>query len=168
MNVNEIPLVSFFERVVDPLVIMGMLYICTLALGNGFNGYSLILMVLAFFVSSSVYKYVDPYRTWRTGQLRKVARDILLGWLLSVTVLALIGMSSGMLVHYDRNVLLAWCVATPLMLMLGHLAVFKLHAAPLEGQKTSVVIIGANDVSVRFAATINLSLIHISEPTRPY
>jgi len=155
MNVNEIPLVSFFERVVDPLVIMGMLYVCTLALGNGFNGYSLILMVLAFFVSSSVYKYVDPYRTWRTGQLRKVARDIVLGWLLSVTVLALIGMSSGMLVHYDRTVLLAWCVATPLMLMLGHLAVFKLHAAPLEGQKTSVVIIGANDVSVRFAATIN-------------
>ena len=126
MNVNEIPLVSFFERVVDPLVIMGMLYLCTLVLGAGFNGYYLVLMVLAFFVSSSLYKYVDPYRTWRTGQLRKVARDIVLGWLLSMTVLALIGVSSGMLVHYDRNVLLAWCIGTPLVLMLGHLAVLKL------------------------------------------
>lgn len=155
MNVNEIPLVSFFERVVDPLVIMGMLYLCTLVLGAGFNGYYLVLMVLAFFVSSSLYKYVDPYRTWRTGQLRKVARDIVLGWLLSMTVLALIGVSSGMLVHYDRNVLLAWCIGTPLVLILGHLAVLKLGAAPVEGQKTSVVIIGANDVSVRFAATIN-------------
>ena len=56
MNVNEIPLVSFFERVVDPLVIMGMLYLCTLVLGTGFNGYYLVLMVLAFFVSSSLYK----------------------------------------------------------------------------------------------------------------
>src|SRR4051812_32343950 len=112
MTVNETPLVSFFERVVDPLVIMGTLYVCTLALGTGFNGYSLILMVMAFFVSSSLYKYIDPYRTWRTGQMSKVARDILLGWLLSVVVLALIGMSSGMLVHYDRNVLLAWCLGT--------------------------------------------------------
>ena len=54
MTVNDIPLVSFFQRVLDPLIIMGMLYATSMVYGEPFTGYSLVLMVLAFFISSAV------------------------------------------------------------------------------------------------------------------
>jgi len=154
MTVNESPLITFFERVVDPLIIMGMLYLCTVALGASFTGYSLVLTIIAFFVASSVYKYIDPYRSWHTGGRWAAARDLVLGWLLTVVLLTLIGYASGMVPHYDRTVVLVWMVATPVAMLLCHLAAHRLGADPRRGQLSSVVIVGANDVSVKFAATI--------------
>ena len=76
MTVNDIPLISFFQRVLDPLIIMGTLYLFSMLFAEPFTGYSLVLMILAFFISSSVYQYVDPYRTWRSGRMMAYARDI--------------------------------------------------------------------------------------------
>ena len=76
MTVNDLPLALFFQRVVDPLIIMGMLYFCTVVEGQQFTGYSLVLMILAFFISSLAYQYIDPYRTWHSGRLLPFARDI--------------------------------------------------------------------------------------------
>ena len=52
MTVNDIPIVSCFQRVLDPLIVMGSLYLATLAFGEPFSGYCLVLMFLAFFISS--------------------------------------------------------------------------------------------------------------------
>jgi putative colanic acid biosynthesis UDP-glucose lipid carrier transferase len=60
MTVNDIPLISFFQRILDPLIIMGTLYLLSVLSGSPFTGYSLVLMILAFFISSSVFQYVDP------------------------------------------------------------------------------------------------------------
>ena len=46
MTVNDIPLISFFQRVLDPLIIMGTLYLSSMYFGEAFNGYSLVLMIL--------------------------------------------------------------------------------------------------------------------------
>ena len=69
MTVNDIPLISFFQRILDPLIIMGTLYLLSVLSGSPFTGYSLVLMILAFFISSSVFHNVDPYRTWRSGRM---------------------------------------------------------------------------------------------------
>lgn len=154
MTVNDIPLVSFFQRVVDPLIIMGMLYFCTALQGQQFTGYSLVLMILAFFVSSQAYEYIDPYRAWRGGRMLLFARDIFAGWALTVALLWLIGAASGLSYQYPAPVLALWVVATPLVLLGSHLAVHLFDAsAGREDSVRSVVLIGANDVSVRFAAT---------------
>ena len=79
MTVNDLPLISFFQRVLDPLIIMGTLYLFSLMFAEPFTGYSLVLMILAFFISTSVYQYVDPYQTWRSGRMFAYARDIFIG-----------------------------------------------------------------------------------------
>jgi len=155
MTVNDIPLISFFQRVLDPLIIMGSLYLFSFCCGAPFNGYALVLMILAFFVSSSVYQYIDPYRTWRSGRLLAYARDVLLGWFGTVLILVFIGSVSGLAGQYDRAVLLLWFVATPFVLLGSHLAVRKMSSDPAGASEVrSAVIIGANDVGLKFAATI--------------
>lgn len=59
---------------------MGNLYLCSILYAEPFSGYALVLMVLAFFISSAVYQHVDPYRTWRSGRMNKaVLTSALLG-----------------------------------------------------------------------------------------
>jgi putative colanic acid biosynthesis UDP-glucose lipid carrier transferase len=155
MTVNDIPLISFFQRILDPLIIMGTLYLCTILFGEPFTGYDLVLMILAFFISSAVYQYVDPYRTWRSGRMLAYARDVFVGWAITAVILVFLGSVSGLAYHYDNDIVMAWFVATPFVLLISHLAARKIGSDPgRDSEVRSVVIIGANDVSVKFAATI--------------
>ncbi|NRR31616.1 undecaprenyl-phosphate glucose phosphotransferase [Oxalobacteraceae bacterium] len=155
MTVNDIPLISFFQRVLDPLLIMGTLYLFSMLYEEPFTGYSLVLMILAFFISSAVYQHIDPYRTWRSGRMLAYARDMLAGWGVTVAILLFLGSVSGLSYHYDQNVVLSWFAVTPFLLLSGHLAVRKFGTDPgRDSEVRSVVIIGANDVGVKFAATI--------------
>ncbi|MDY0976380.1 undecaprenyl-phosphate glucose phosphotransferase [Massilia sp. CFBP9012] len=153
MTVNDIPIISFFQRVLDPLIVMGSLYLATLAFGEPFSGYCLVLMILAFFISSAVYQQIDPYRTWRSGRMLAYARDTLFGWCLTLAVLYFLGSASGMKYYFDERVLLAWAVATPLTILASHIAVRfatggrKHHARELR----SIVVVGANEAGIKFA-----------------
>ena len=155
MTVNDIPLISFFQRILDPIIIMGTLYVFSVMLSEPFTGYSLVLMILAFFVSSSVYQHVDPYRTWRSGRMLAYARDMFVGWTITVLILMFLGSASGLAYHYDNTVVLSWFVATPFALLASHLAARKIGSDPShDSEVRSVAIIGANDASLKFAATI--------------
>ena len=155
MTVNDIPLISFFQRVLDPLVIMGLLYLLAFASGSPFTGYMLVLMILAIFISSTVFQHVDPYRTWRSGRMLAYARDILIGWGITALILVFLGSATGLAYHFDTEVVLAWLILTPFVLLACHLAARKFSLRPDgESEVRSVVIIGANDASLKFAATI--------------
>ncbi|CDG84615.1 undecaprenyl-phosphate glucose phosphotransferase [Janthinobacterium agaricidamnosum] len=155
MTVSDIPLISFFQRVLDPVIIMGALYLLCLMSGEPFTGYSLVLMILAFFISSSVYQYVDPYRTWRSGRMLAYARDIFVGWGLTVLILVFLGSVTGLAYHFEERVVLGWFVLTPFLLLASHLAARQLVSDPGQSREVrSVVIIGANEASIKLAATI--------------
>jgi len=155
MTVNDIPLVSFFQRVLDPLIIMGMLYATSMVYGEPFTGYSLVLMVLAFFISSAVYQHVDPYRTWRSGRITAYARDIFMGWIVTAVILVFLGNVSGLAYHYDEAVVFSWFLATPFALLMSHLAARHVGTDPAkESEVRSVVIVGANEVGTKFAGTV--------------
>eukprot|EP01034_Spumella_vulgaris_P039948 gene39948-49378_t len=96
---------------------MGTLYLFSMLFAEPFTGYSLVLMILAFFISSSVYQYVDPYRTWRSGRMMAYARDIVVGWVVTALILVFLGSVSGLSYHYDENVVLVWFAATPFVLL---------------------------------------------------
>ena len=152
MTVNDIPLISFFQRVLDPLIIMGSLYVASMYFHEPFTGYSLVLMILAFFVSSAVYQHVDPYRTWRSGRMVAYVRDTVFGWVLTVCVLLFLGSASGLSGYYDTQVVLTWFVATPVIMLVSHLAVRRVSVGPGNNtEMRSVVVIGANDVGLKFA-----------------
>jgi len=152
MTVNDIPIISFFQRVLDPLIIMGSLYVSSLAFGQPFSGYALVLMILAFFISSAVYQHIDPYRTWRSGRMLAYARDIVFGWCLTIGVLYFLGLASGLKYYYDERVLLAWAIAAPATLLASHIAVRLAAGRPDRSREVrSVVVVGANDVGLKFA-----------------
>ena len=155
MTVNDIPLISFFQRVLDPVIIMGTLYLLSVVSGTPFTGYSLVLMILAFFISSSVFQYVDPYRTWRSGRMLAYARDVFVGWAITALILVFLGSATGLAFHYSRDLVIAWFLLTPFVLLASHLAARSLIADPgRDSEVRSVVIIGANDASLKFAATV--------------
>ena len=152
MTVDDIPLISFFQRVLDPLIIMGTLYLSSLLYHETFTGYSLVLMILAFFISSAVYQHIDPYRTWRSGRMLAYARDTVFGWCITIGVLLFLGSASGLAYYYDERVVLAWFVATPVTLLVSHIAVRRASGGPDKNNEVrSVVVIGANAVGIKFA-----------------
>ncbi|GGY84973.1 undecaprenyl-phosphate glucose phosphotransferase [Pseudoduganella plicata] len=154
MTINEIPLISFFQRILDPLIIMGMLYASSMLYGEPFTGYSLVLMILAFFISSAIYQHIDPYRTWRSGRMLAYSRDVTVGWALTAAVLVLLGSVSGLDYHYEERVVLTWFVATPFVLLASHLAARKVGTNPASASEVrSVLIVGVNDVGIKFAQT---------------
>jgi putative colanic acid biosynthesis UDP-glucose lipid carrier transferase len=152
MTVNDIPLISFFQRVLDPLIIMGTLYLSSLVFEEPFSGYSLVLMILAFFISSAVYQHIDPYRTWRSGRMLAYARDTVFGWCVTIAVLMFLGSASGLKYYYDQRVMLAWFIAVPLILLFSHIAVRRAAISPTSSDEVrSVLVVGANDVGLKFA-----------------
>jgi putative colanic acid biosynthesis UDP-glucose lipid carrier transferase len=151
MTVNDIPLISFFQRVLDPLIVMGTLYLSALAFHEPFSGYLLVLMILAFFISTSVYRHIDPYRTWRSGRMWAYARDTVFGWGVTIAVLLFLGTSSGLRYYYDNRVVLAWFAATPVILLVSHIAARMAQSPGRSNEVRSVVVVGANGVGMKFA-----------------
>ena len=152
MTVNDIPIISFFQRVLDPLIIMGALYVSSMVFEEPFSGYSLVLMILAFFISSAVYQQIDPWRTWRSGRMLAYARDIVFGWCVTIGVLYFLGSASGLKYYYDERVLLAWIIATPATLLASHIVVRHAAGRPDRSREVrSVVVVGANEVGAKFA-----------------
>jgi putative colanic acid biosynthesis UDP-glucose lipid carrier transferase len=154
MTVNDIPLISFFQRVLDPLIIMGTLYLSALLFHEPFSGYMLVLMILAFFISSAVYQHIDPYRTWRSGRMWAYARDTIFGWGVTLAVLWFLGSSSGLKYFYDGRVVLAWAIATPAILLTSHIAARLANSPGHNKEVRSVVVVGANDVGLKFARVV--------------
>jgi putative colanic acid biosynthesis UDP-glucose lipid carrier transferase len=154
MTINDIPLISFFQRVLDPLIIMGALYGTCVLFGEPFTGYTLVLMILAFFISSAVYQHIDPYRTWRSGRVLAYSRDVIGGWLITALILVFLGSVSGLAYHYEEKVVLVWLAATPFLLLASHLAVRTIGSDPSRvSEVRSVLVVGANDVGIKFART---------------
>jgi putative colanic acid biosynthesis UDP-glucose lipid carrier transferase len=154
MTVNDIPLISFFQRVLDPLIIMGTLYLSALVFHEPFSGYMLVLMILAFFISSAVYQHIDPYRTWRSGRMWAYARDTVFGWAVTLAVLWFLGSSSGLKYYYDERVLIGWAIATPAILLTSHIAARLANSPGRSKEVRSVVVVGVNDVGLKFARVV--------------
>jgi putative colanic acid biosynthesis UDP-glucose lipid carrier transferase len=159
MNISDLPVVSFFQRVLDPLIIMASLYLCAAIAGAPFNGYMLILMVLAFYVSTSIYSRLDPYRNWRRGHLLAYARDVLVGWMAVIGILWLLGACSGLDTLYDMHAVTLWAVLTPFLLLVNYTATWGNGNG--DDERRTAIVIGANDLSMKFVERIENQAGHL-------
>lgn len=155
MTANDIPVVSFFKYLLDPFLIWGLLVLLTLAYGEDFNGYYLVLMIITFFISSYVYEQTNIYRMWRNGKLLAYIRDTLVGWGIIISILLFLGFATKLSYQYSEQVILTWFIVTPIALIISHLIVRKI-ATDLRkgGEVRSVVIVGANDTGLKLAERI--------------
>jgi putative colanic acid biosynthesis UDP-glucose lipid carrier transferase len=155
MTVNDIPVVAFFKRLLDPFLIWGLLILITWAYDETFTGYYMVLMIITFFISSYIFEQTNIYRTWRNGKLLAYIRETLVGWSIIVTILMFIGYASDLSYRYSDQVILTWFIATPLSLIASHLAVRQIaNSLRKEGEVRSVVIVGANEMGLKLAERI--------------
>src|SRR6202162_6452238 len=163
MTENDIPLVSFFKRLLDPAITLGLLYLIIVTQNEVFTGDYLVLMIITFFISTFVYDQIDLYRTLHVGRQLAYAGDIFLGWAIVVAMLVLIGQGTGLSYDLSDGVIWIWFALTPLALLLSRLTAYLLaFNFGKEGQVRSAVIIGSNesgrDVLRRITAGSNAAI----------
>ena len=155
MTVNDIPVVAFFKRLLDPFMIWGLLILITWVYDEVFTGYYMVLMIITFFISSYIYEQTNIYRTWRNGKLLAYIRDTLVGWGIIIAILLFIGYATKLSYQYSEQVILTWFLVTPFALIISHLAVRKIASSLRKGgEARSAVIVGANDTGLNLAKRI--------------
>lgn len=153
--VSDIPLFSFFKRVLDPLVILGNLCLLTRLQREPFSGNYLVLAIVAFFVAAYLHERIDSHRNWRRGRLAAFTRDIFFGWAIFVAIIVLIGYATGLSYHYSDRVIGSWFITTPFALVAAHLALRKYASGLRRGrQLRSVVIVGINETGLKLEKSI--------------
>jgi Undecaprenyl-phosphate glucose phosphotransferase len=156
MTANDLPIVAFFKRLLDPFIIWASLILLTWVYDETFTGYYLVLIVVTFFISTYVYEQTAIYRNWRRGRLLAYIRDTLVGWSIVVVILVLIGYAANFYPFYSERVILLWFIVAPLALISSHLIMRMIFAGMKMDKKTrSAVIIGANDTSKKLIDHIN-------------
>jgi len=156
MAVNDIPVVSFFKRLLDPFMIWGMLVLLTWIYDEEFTGYYLVLMIMTFFISSYVFEQTTIYRRWRDGKLLAYIRDTFVGWGIIISILMLLGFATKLSYQFSEKVILTWFVATPIALLLSHISVRIIaDKTRKSGGLRSAVIVGVNDTSLKMVRRIN-------------
>jgi len=155
MSANDIPVVSFFKRLLDPFLIWGLLIIITWLYDETFTGHYLVLMIITFFISSYVYEQTSIYSRWRNGKLLAYIRDTFVGWSIIVAILLFLGYATKLSYQFSEQVILTWFIATPLALLASHFTV-RLIADKLrsKGGLRSAVIVGDNETSLKLAKRI--------------
>lgn len=155
MTANDIPVVAFFKRLLDPFMIWGLLVLIAWAYDEPFTGYYLVLMIITFFISSYIYEQTNIYHTWRNGKLLAYIRDTLVGWGIIIAILLFLGFATKLSYQYSEQVILTWFVVTPIALIISHLVVRKIATnLRKSGEVRSVVIVGTNDTGLKLAERI--------------
>lgn len=155
MIINDIPVVAFFKYLLDPFLIWGLLVLLTLLYDETFTGYYLVLMIIAFFISTYVFEETDLYRKWHNGKLLAYVRDTFVGWGVVVGILFFLGYATKLSYRYSDQVVLTWMIVTPFALITSHFVVHKIITdLRKKGMVRSGVIVGANNVGVKLQERI--------------
>lgn len=155
MTVNDIPVVAFFKRLLDPFLIWGLLVLITLLNDETFTGYYLVLMIATFFISSYIFEQTNIHRSWRSGKLIAYIRDTLIGWSIVVAILLLLGYATHLSYRFSEQVILTWFIVTPLALITSHLAMRAIASSlRKDGEVRSAVVVGGNETGMKLAERI--------------
>ena len=155
ISATEAPLYSFFKRLLDPFIIVGVLYCLTVLNDELFSGYYLVLIIIAFFIATFVYEQFDHARTWRDQSIFFHARDIFSGWVIIAGIIYFIGYASALSYQFLGTVMLEWFVITPFVLLLSHLIARKITINMRKGGEIrTAVLVGASEAGLRIANRI--------------
>lgn len=153
---GELPLVSLFKSLLNPVVVCACLLLVAWAYDEKFSGYYAVLVVLAFFISAHLFDDVHLFQLSRSFTLAKAARKIFISWILTASILGFLGYSTGFSGEFSENVILTWFAATPFVLVLCHAATRSLFLNFFDSgaASRSVVIVGANALGIELGNRI--------------
>jgi putative colanic acid biosysnthesis UDP-glucose lipid carrier transferase len=137
------------QRLVDLLLIAGVHAFLNWEYGQSWRPQSstvTLIGVLAFSVAAEV---CSLYRAWRVERFRVEIRTVFLAWIMTVSVLSVIGFATKTSRDYSRVVTFGWFAVAPLVLSAWRLLVRSiLRAARASGWNTrEVAILGATEAA---------------------
>ena len=146
------PLLCFGQQVLNPLIIMGALYVSCALNHESFGNDHYVLMVLACFVSLAVYGYVKPNQAWQRGSFYLFACELLSGWAITILSLMVIWEVGELPSSFRISTLVTWSIVTPLSILAFEFLLQAYATTMLAdyGRK-SAVIVGSNNGIVEFA-----------------
>ncbi|MEW6353083.1 MAG: undecaprenyl-phosphate glucose phosphotransferase [Pseudomonadota bacterium] len=153
---DELPHISLWERLINPVVVVSTLPAATLFYGKTFDGYYLVLAIIVFFISSQLFEKVTLLRSLRKVHLLTHAQDILFAWSTVVVIIFILGYATKLNTQYSQDVILLWLIASPIALLAAHVITRACLArlTRLTDKKRSVVIAGANELARQLVKTI--------------
>jgi putative colanic acid biosysnthesis UDP-glucose lipid carrier transferase len=154
-SVGNVLTVTMYKRLLDPFVILSLLYLIMVIYQQALTGHYLVLAIITFFICSYVFEQVDQRRLLRNGRLTTWARDITMEWAVIVAILVFIGHATGLSDHYSERILLAWFFAAPVALIVTQLILQRIHSdLNRSSAMRSVVIVGVNELGLKLAKRI--------------
>ncbi|MGH9642285.1 MAG: undecaprenyl-phosphate glucose phosphotransferase [Terriglobales bacterium] len=129
------------------------LYLCELAYGVSIDNDFLVLAIVVAALSLGLLQPRGEITTRLTSGRGTVSVDVVLRWLVLLSLLFAIGYMTKSSAVYSRRAIMTWALVTPCLLVLVSLLLYGLLRRVLSdpANMRRVVIAGCNDVSVALA-----------------
>ncbi|WP_218079550.1 undecaprenyl-phosphate glucose phosphotransferase [Anthocerotibacter panamensis] len=150
---SQSPLLLWLQRLLDPLLVVALLFGLQFALEGYFRETYILLGVLVFFLVLTVFKAAGLYRSYRGEDLLAELPRLLGGWLVVLATLLFLGFVTKTTGLFSREVLLYWLVLAPALLVGMHLALRALlrHLRSKGFNSRTAVIVGATPLGEQLA-----------------
>ncbi|XZG69472.1 undecaprenyl-phosphate glucose phosphotransferase [Chitinibacteraceae bacterium HSL-7] len=150
------PLASLCKSVIDPIVVVAVLYLLTIPFDVARDGPLLIWAALSFLLASQLLDGTFLFVPGLGRPLLGVGR-LVISWGLILVSLYLLGQLSGLIQYMHPPFLLAWAIGAPVALVSVHalfrVALLKPYASSMPHKRA--VIVGANHAGLALAQRIH-------------
>ena len=149
-------LIMIVQRVLDPLVVVLVLFILSQIYSVGFGTHLTVLAVTSFLLVLPIFKAVGLYKPYRSLSPATLGPRLLTGWVAFLGALLFLGYITQTSLLFSRSLLLSWSIIVPVVLLAIHLTIWQvLRKIRATGRnQRSAVIAGVNDVSQHLAQQI--------------
>jgi putative colanic acid biosynthesis UDP-glucose lipid carrier transferase len=149
------PLASLFKAIIDPFVVVLVLFMLAKPFEIAHHGMLPILAAVAFALSALFLDGTFLLMPEAPGRFLGVGR-LLVSWIVLALVLWCLGDLSGLIDYFPPDYLLTWLLLSPLALLLVHGAIRAVVLNPVRSKRArhKVVIIGATESSAALADRI--------------
>ncbi len=151
----DIPARNFYRRLLDPLIAIGLLYLVSVMIGHGFSAQHVVLAILTFFISSTVFSWSDPWRDVSSRNFLSQLKSILLVWSTVVVLLLFFGYVAGLATLFTQHEVVLWLLLTPPVLLAAQIILQKASSGLRRTGIRSVVLVGVNELSVKLAERVD-------------
>ncbi|ABR89465.1 capsular polysaccharide biosynthesis glycosyltransferase [Janthinobacterium sp. Marseille] len=151
----DIPARNFYRRLLDPLIAIGLLYLVSVMIGHGFSAQHVVLAILTFFISSTVFSWSDPWRDVSSRNFLSQLKSILLVWSTVVILLLFFGYVAGLATLFGQHEVVLWLLLTPPVLLAAQIILQKASSGLRRTGIRSVVLVGVNELSVKLAERVD-------------
>jgi putative colanic acid biosynthesis UDP-glucose lipid carrier transferase len=151
----DIPARNFYRRLLDPLIAIGLLYLVSVLAGHGFSAQHVVLAILTFFISSTVFSWSDPWRDVSSTNFLAQLKSILLVWSTVVVLLLFFGYVAGLASLFSQQEVVIWLLLTPPVLLAAQIVLQKASSGLRRTGIRSVVLVGVNELSVKLAERVD-------------